>query len=135
VTGKRALVAVLMIVVAAAVTTGIVIIGSPSEERTRRLDARRVEDLQRISGAVEVYHTRHGRVPSSLEELSKEPGLSAIPRDPVTGQPYAYRSSAATTYELCGVFDRETANGRGSADFWSHGVGRQCFMPEVKGSK
>ena len=64
-TGKRTLAIVLMIVVGAAVTTGIVIIGSPGEERTRRLDTRRVEDLQRISGAVEVYHKRHQRVPAS----------------------------------------------------------------------
>ena len=133
-TGKRALVAVLVIVVAAAVTTGIVIIGSPSEERTRRLDARRVEDLQRISGAVEVYYTRHRQVPSSLEELSNEPGLSAIPRDPVTGQSYAYRSFNANSYELCGTFERETVDVR-AADFWSHGVGRQCFMLEAKESK
>ena len=82
-TGKRALAIVLVIVVGAAVTAGIVIIGSPAEERTRRLDTRRVEDLQRISGAVEVYHQRHQRVPLSLEELSKEPGLSAVARDPV----------------------------------------------------
>jgi hypothetical protein len=42
VTGKRTLALVLVFVVAAAVTTGIVIIGSPGEERTRRLDARRI---------------------------------------------------------------------------------------------
>jgi hypothetical protein len=131
VTGKRALAIVLVIVVAASVTTGIVIIGSPSEERTRRLDARRVEDLQRISGAVEVYHRRHQQVPASLAELSKEPGLSVIPRDPVTEQPYAYRSFNASSYELCGTFERETADAS-SADFWSHGAGTQCFMLNVK---
>jgi hypothetical protein len=131
VTGKRTLAIVLVIVVAAAVTTGIVIIGSPSEERTRRLDARRVEDLQRISGAVEVYHRRHQQVPASLEELSKEPGLSVIPHDPVTEQPYAYRSFNANSYELCGTFERETADAS-SADFWSHGAGMQCFTLNVK---
>ena len=47
------------------------IIGLPSEERTRQIDERRVEDLQRISRAVEVYHTRHQRLPQSLDELSQ----------------------------------------------------------------
>ena len=53
-TGKRTLAIVLAFVVATAVTTGIVIIGSPGEERTRRLDARRVEDLQGIAAAITV---------------------------------------------------------------------------------
>jgi hypothetical protein len=131
VTGKRTLVIVLVILVALAVARGIFIIGSPSEERTRRLDARRVEDLQRISRAVEVYHQRHQRVPASVEELSKEPGLSVIARDPVTEEPYAYRSVNANSYELCGTFERETADAR-SANFWSHGAGGQCFTLNVK---
>jgi hypothetical protein len=131
--GKRALVGVLVVVVTAAVTTGIVIIGSPTEERTRRLDARRVEDLQRLSRSVEVYHSRHKRVPETLEELSKEPGLASIPRDPLTGQAYGYRTFNARSYELCGTFDRETSGAR-SADFWSHGAGTQCFSLEIKDS-
>jgi hypothetical protein len=131
VTGKRALVAVLVIVVAGAVTRGILIIGSPSEERTRRLDARRVEDLQRVSDAVEVYYTRHQRVPMSLEALSQEPGLSTVARDPVTGQLYGYRSVAANTYELCATFDRQTSGAR-SADIWSHGAGTHCFTLKAK---
>jgi hypothetical protein len=131
VTGKRTLAIVLVLVVAAAVTTGIVIIGSPGEERTRRLDDRRVEDLQRISSAIEVYHKRHSGVPGSLDELSKEPGLSLVPRDPVTGQAYGYRTFNANSYELCGAFDRDTADMR-AADFWSHGTGTQCFTLNIK---
>jgi hypothetical protein len=131
VTGKRTLAIVLVIVVGTAVTTGIVIIGSPSEERTRRLDTRRVEDLQRISAAVEVYYQRHQRVPATLEELAKEPGLSAIARDPVTGLTYGYRTFNANSYELCGTFDRETADMR-AANFWSHGTGTQCFTLDIK---
>ena len=86
--GKRLLAVVLTVIVTAAVVTGIVIIGSPMEERTRRLDTRRVQDLQQISQSVQVYHSRHQRTPASLDELSKEPGLAGVPRDPVTGEPY-----------------------------------------------
>ena len=133
ISGKRALAGVLIVVVAAAVTTGIVIIGSPGEERTRRLDTRRVSDLRQISQSVEVYHTRQQRVPASLDELSQEPGLAIGARDPVTGQPYGYRNIDSGSYELCAIFDRETTEVR--SDFWSHGSGMQCFTLTMKQTK
>jgi hypothetical protein len=131
--GKRALAGVLVVVVAAAVTTGIVIIGSPAEERTRRLDTRRVSDLRQISQSVEVYHTRHQRVPVSLDELSQEPGLAIVARDPVTGRPYGYQSIDSDSYQLCATFDRETTAVR--SDFWSHGSGMQCFTLKTRQPK
>jgi hypothetical protein len=130
VSGKRVLAAVLVLVVALVVIRGIMIIGSPSEERTRRMDSRRVDDLQRISSAIEVYHRRHQRLPGSLEQLAKEPGLEPVARDPVTNQPYSYRAVDATRYEVCGTFDRETSDRR--ADFWAHGAGEQCFTLNIK---
>ena len=129
--GKRVLVGVLVIVVALVIVKGIMVIGSPGEERTRRMDSRRVDDLQRISSAIEVYHRRHQQVPASLEELAKEPGLANVARDPATGQPYSYRVFNAMSYQLCGTFDRETSDGRG-IDFWAHGVGQQCFTVNIK---
>ena len=128
--GKRLLALVLTVVVAAAVVTGIVIIGSPMDERTRRLDTRRVQDLQQISQAVRVYHTRHQRTPASLDELSREPGLAIVPRDPVSGQPYRYSSVDSDSYELCGTFDRDSDVR--TPGFWSHGAGTQCFTLNVK---
>ena len=130
ISGRRLLAVVLTAVVAAAVVTGIVIIGSPMEERTRRLDTRRVQDLQQISQAVQVYHTRHQRTPASLEELSKEPGLAMVPRDPVTGQPYGYTTLDSDSYEVCGTFDRDSDPR--TARFWSHGAGTQCFTLNAK---
>ena len=129
--GKRALVGVLVVVVALVVITGIMIIGSPGEERTRRMDSRRVEDLQAISRAVVVYHQRHQELPATLSELAQEPGLSAVARDPVTNQAYGYRVRDANAYELCATFDRDVSEVR-SGDFWSHGMGSQCFKLEIK---
>ncbi len=129
--GKRTLVIVLVIVVALVVIRGIMIIGSPSEERTRRMDSRRIDDLQRISRSIGVYHTRHQQVPASLEELAREPGFANVARDPVTDQPYGYRMVDASSYQLCGTFDRETADSR-AEDFWAHGVGEQCFTLNIK---
>jgi hypothetical protein len=126
VSGRRTLVIVLVIVVALVVIRGIMIIGSPSEERTRRMDSRRINDLQGVSRSIGVYHTRHQQVPASLEELAREPGFANVARDPVTDRPYAYRMFNANSYQLCGTFGRETADSR-AEDFWAHGVGEQCF--------
>jgi hypothetical protein len=131
VSGKRTLVIVLVIVVALVVIRGIMIIGSPGEERTRRMDSRRIDDLQRISRSIGVYHTRHQQVPASLEELAREPGFANVARYPVTNQPYGYRMVDASSYQLCGTFDRDTADSRGE-DFWAHGVGQQCFTLNPK---
>jgi len=129
--GKRALVAVLVVVVTLVVITGIMIIGSPQEARTRRMDSRRVEDLQAISQAVVVYHQRHQSLPATLDELAQEPGLSVIARDPLTDQAYGYRTRDANAYELCATFDRDVSDVR-SGDFWSHGMGSQCFTLKIK---
>jgi hypothetical protein len=131
VSGRRTLVIVLVIVVALVVIRGIMIIGSPSEERTRRMDSRRINDLQGVSRSIGVYHTRHQQVPVSLEELAREPGFASVARDPVTDRPYGYRMVDANSYQLCGTFDRETADNR-AEDFWAHGVGEQCFTLNIK---
>jgi len=124
--GRRVLVGGLVIVVASAVGMGITMLGPPSEERARRLDDRRVEDLRRIASSVHLFQTRHDRLPASREDLSREPGVILETPDPVTDEPYAYRIIDSMTYELCAVFDRESSESR-AVGFWSHGAGRQCF--------
>jgi hypothetical protein len=130
--GKRALIAVLVSVVALVVVTGIMIIGPPSEERVRRIDARRVDDLQRIARSVEAHYSSHKQLPSSLEELAAEANLALlVPRDPVTAQSYGYRKINETSYELCGMFDRKSEESR-FEELWVHGEGKQCFTRTIK---
>ncbi len=122
-------------VVVVAVVGGLIVLGPPSEERTRRLDERRTEDLRGITRAVDLYWTRHGRLPASIKDLSGESGLKVSARDPGTAQTYELRVLDTATYELCASFERtstEPGNSAGrtpdvSEDFWSHGVGRRCF--------
>jgi hypothetical protein len=106
-------------------------LGPPSEERTRRLDERRVEDLQQIALSVSLYNTRHQRLPVSLTELSAEPGLTLRSRDPVTGEQYGYSTLDSARYELCAIFDRESTERRAEI-FWSHGGGRHCFVRKAE---
>ena len=45
-------------------------LGSPTEERARRVDARRVTDLQAIAAATNLFWTRHARLPETLDDLA-----------------------------------------------------------------
>lgn len=120
---RKVLVGIVFAVVIGTVAGAFYLLGTPAEERTRRLDDRRVSDLQRLQLAIDLYWTRNGRLPSTLEELAKEAGTNIYGRDPVSGQPYEYRANDADTYELCAAFEREEQTG----GFWSHGPGRRCF--------
>jgi hypothetical protein len=117
------------------VAAGLYLLGSPQEERVRRLDERRVQDLRRIDEMTNLYWTRHGRLPASISELAEESGLVVSPRDPATGEPYGYRTLNEKSFELCGVFERDSTDSRAAGPapgFWSHGAGKRCFNLEVR---
>src|SRR5712691_7947951 len=110
--------------VVVAVAAGLFIIGSPSEERVRRLDERRLNDLRLIQFAVDLYSKDHARLPGTLAELLQEPRTGPETRDPITRQEYGYRTLAERAYQVCADFDRESPADIDKT-FWSHGRGRQ----------
>jgi len=124
----------LVVAVAAVVIVGVILLDSPAQERLRRLDERRVDDLRSISAELDFYWTREGTLPSSLEELADEPGVFIELYDPETGQLYEYRVLGSNTYELCAQFSRDTAEERNRfyRENWSHSPGRQCFELEAQ---
>jgi hypothetical protein len=123
----------LTIVVAAAVAGGVFVLGSPSEERARRLDERRVQDLIGIQGAVDVYWSQHATLPPSLGELATEPYGKLRAQDPRTTEAYQYKLIDARKYELCATFERASPEGVPYGDGrWAHGNGRQCFPREPR---
>ena len=124
----------LVVAVAAVVIVGVILLDSPAQERLRRLDERRVDDLRSISAELDFYWTREETLPSSLEELSDELGVFVEMFDPESGQPYEYRVLGSNTYELCAQFSRDTAEEQGHfyRDYWSHDAGRQCFELETQ---
>jgi len=124
----------LVVAVAAVVIVGVILLDSPAQERLRRLDERRVDDLRSISVELDFYWTREGTLPSSLEELADEPGVFIELYDPETGQLYEYRVLGSNTYELCAQFSRDTAEERNRfyRENWSHSPGRQCFELEAQ---
>jgi type II secretory pathway pseudopilin PulG len=126
-----------IVVILVAVVYGLFLSGIPTSERQRRLDERRVVDLQSISNAIDQYYSVSGkRLPVTLEDMQAYPSIY-IPSlvDPVTGAPYEYSSVTTSTYELCAMFDTEAVGTDTAAKYaqmglstvWVHPTGRTCF--------
>ena len=94
--------------VVAAVVVGLVLLGNPAQERERRIDDRRAADLHAIAAATDLYWTRHGRLPASLDELAAEPGLRVSTSDPTSSETYGYRVLDDGRYEVCATFAEES---------------------------
>jgi len=125
-----------IVVVVAAVVAGLMVLGSPAEERMRRLDEKRLQDLNSLTYMANTYWTANGRLPASLDEMMPDSSVNPYSRDPNTGQPYGYRPIGDKMYELCADFQHEADNPPPDAfnRIWSHGVGRRCFQLEAKRS-
>ena len=135
--------------VLAAVAVSFLVIEGPGTMRELRFDARRLEDLNGIVGAVNCYWTLEGRreLPADLEALrssteaavrqSAQPAFCGPPAitDPETGEPYGYRMLGGARYELCTTFLQESDSDdpaiarpyRGGPRSWRHDAGEHCF--------
>jgi len=128
----KPLFAIASVVVAASVVTAIVVLGPPSEQRQQRLDAIRIEHLQRIEQQVQSYAKLHRQLPESLEALGKELGYAVPPSDPESGRPYTYELLSRDRFRICATFatssytHQEMDNPFG-ARIWAHRAGVQCF--------
>jgi len=114
-------------VLVAAIAAGLYLSGTPGEQRLRRLDERRVADLQRLSSIIDLYHMQTGQLPAELERLIDGRRLSSVPRDPATAEPYEFRITGDERFELCAEFSRASTALTPADSFWRHDEGRQCF--------
>lgn len=121
------LVAAAILAVVVTLVAAFLVMRSPSEERMRRLDQRRVDELTTLQQAVEAYVRKHDRLPADLDAAAD--GFAVSRNDPVTGQPYEYAVVDARTYRLCAVFETTAEGGMATARLfqWAHGAGRHCF--------
>lgn len=125
--GRRLAIAASVVVVAT-VTTAIVITGTPSERRMVKLDERRVDDLQRLTLAIDEFMETQGQLPPDLATVAAHPGRQLALVDPVTSQAYEYAPGDSGKYRLCAVFTTDTAVTRAHPSAtWDHGIGRHCF--------
>jgi hypothetical protein len=125
-------------VVAAVLVLGLLAVGSPAEQRRRRIDRERVDDLMCLADAIDHYWTREGKLPQDLDALADERGRGPSRKDPQSGTPYVYRTAGAASYELCATFSARAADPeveyvrQSRLPFWDHAAGEVCFDLEAE---
>jgi uncharacterized membrane protein YjfL (UPF0719 family) len=121
--------------------SGFFVVGTPAEQRNRRIDQERVYDLQSIQGQVLTYWQQKNELPPSIDSLRNELAGFVPPVDPETDRPYEYRVTGELTFELCATFATELhTDGKlppdrfaiypvpgGFDEVFDHGIGRTCF--------
>ena len=139
---------IIVAVVILAVGWGFAVIGSPFQQRDKRLDERRAQDLQTIQSNIVYYWERKESLPLILSDLEDPISGFMVPSDPQTREKYEYIiiKGADIKFQLCAVFSRsdigkvgdsntmpkpaEPAVPRGgyyAYDNWQHEAGRYCF--------
>ena len=142
--------------VAALVALGIVVgflaAGSPATARKQAFDSERASNLNELSNCIERYARDLGRLPDSLDALSRSPryvDCAAAIRDPETRQAYEYRivtpsriegPATLADFELCASFSLASTGERSGRAIrgeryriWSeHGAGRSCDIVAVQ---
>lgn len=133
---------IVIAVVVVAVVGGFFFIGSPSEERARRFDERRVNDLRILQSEIINYWQLKNALPYNLDALKDDIRGFQPPQDPETNAPYEYRVTGALSFKLCAIFNRgseENNSGAGTpksipepyGQNWEYKTGKTCFTRSI----
>ncbi len=126
-------------IVIASVIAGFFLVGSPFEQRIRRIDERRVSDLQFIQSEIINYWTNKEKLPENLSLLRDDIRGVSIPVDPETGAEYEYKIIGERKFALCASFSRATESSGAPTqklvpaepyvgiENWEHREGWVCF--------
>jgi general secretion pathway protein G len=91
---------------------GFLVVINPQEQIAKSQDSRKKTDLAEIQKALEIYYQDHDAYPSELNgkivndtgqivdwgTKGFQPYIQILPKDPVTGKTYAYRSTGQAYY-------------------------------------
>jgi hypothetical protein len=127
--GRGALLVAVSVAVGLAVAAGLFLLGSPVEERERKLDEARLADLRVLRDAVADHFDRTGTLPASLAALAS-PDRHPLPLQEPGGRGlYEYEALGDRSFRLCATFDHvsEAEAARPDFDPWTHRAGRQCY--------
>jgi len=121
-------------VVSIAVIASFFVVGSPAEQKDRRLDERRISDLQFLQSEVVIFWQSKDRLPDELGELEDDLRGVVVPSDPETGAQYVYNILGNEVFELCATFSTNSEDALGESlrypyyeGGWDHSAGRACF--------
>jgi len=136
---------IVSVLVALAVISGVIIVGTPGERRAQEFDNQRVSDLASIQSSVLEYWRTQEKLPADMAELKDPLSYFVEPLDPQTGMQYQYTAIGEYSFELCAEFETKAMSqnqdeftaGRYSAtptykydltnSDWQHSVGKHCF--------
>ncbi len=133
---------ILSVVVLTSVMSGFFIIGTPREQRARRFDSERVNNLQTLQNEIINYWTQKETLPENLSLLEDSISGFITPLDPETKSSYEYIIKTPLTFQLCATFkstsdDINSVGKNISVPYpasyemyqqnWSHKAERTCF--------
>lgn len=123
----------LIVLVIATIVAGLIVVGSPSQERERRIDSERVNDLSNIQFNLIEYWNDKGMLPENLIDIEDEVLGIMIPVDPETGDRYRYEKTGELSFRLCATFGTASSELSVAPRYypgeqnWEHEEGETCF--------
>jgi len=118
------------------VVAGFFIMGSPTEQRAKRFDEQRVQNLQNLQYEVINYWQAKGYLPEKLSDLNNSVTGFSEPVDPKSKMSYEYEIKGDLVFNLCAQFETDGADIKnqpkdiymnGYQENWQHSQGRVCF--------
>ncbi len=133
---------ILSIAVFVSIACGFMIIGTPAQQRDRRMDEQRINHLQQLQGELITYWTQKATLPSTLLDVEDSISGFTIPVDPETKEQYEYVVTSPLSLKLCATFhsvsdDHNPANKSYASPYgayqqnWSHQDEYTCFEREI----
>lgn len=135
---------ILGVVVLGSIILGFFVVGTPKDQRNRRFDESRTQDLQSLQEQVIYYWQRKKTLPPTLDNLSDDIIGYVVPTDPDSKQSYEYTIVDPLKFELCAVFSIKSDDyGISDKDMmytspydatqqnWKHEAGRECFTRTI----
>lgn len=128
-------------IVLAMMIIGAFRVGSPKEERMRKNDDRRIQDLQVIQNQLLSYWISTKKLPDSLSQIEDPISGFIVPRDPETNIQYEYFKKDDLAFSLCAQFSTNGVVSGSPAvtkpmssiteEVWEHTSGHFCFERTV----
>ncbi len=132
-------IALIVLVIAGFAVVAFTVIGSPAQQRLRRIDNHRVEDLSQLQNQIVNYWQKEGALPEQLASLEEE-YFRELPKDPLTDELYEYKPLGRLEFQLCATFALPSEENReyygyphylAKGDNFSHEGGDQCFTWKI----
>lgn len=139
-------ISIVISIIAIVIAIGFFFVGTPAQERLRRFDDTRVQDLSILQSQIIEFWQAKNRLPNELGELTDATRGIEPRQDPETGATYEYAKTGDLSFRLCADFRTSATStdqfgvkksapvpyypGYGGVfgdNNWNHGTGRVCF--------